>query len=311
MVHIVVNPAARTGQGQRLWEEDVLPYLQENKIQYTLHTTKEAGDDARIAAEICETEKTKPIRIVILGGDGSVNEFLQGLSDPRDVILGFVPLGSGNDLAKSLRIPKEPRKALDIIFQTGHVEACDLGSVTYRDGTVRRFIVSCGIGFDAAVCEEAMRSRLKKILNKLGLGKLTYLGIAVKQILSIKRASGTLTLSDGRVIPLKKLLFIAGMNQRYEGGGFLFGPKASDSDGQLDLCCVDRVGRPLILFALPFGLFGKHFIFPGITPYRMREYTIELDSPLWVHTDGEVSRQSDYLKVKSLPRAVMVMKPRG
>ena len=310
MVHVIFNPAARTGQGQKLWESSVRPYLMRNRITYTLHTTERSGDEARIAEEIMNTETERPIRVVLLGGDGSINGFLQGVADPSQMILGFVPLGSGNDLARSLKIPSNPEKALDIIFSSGTPVATDLGEIVYADGKVRRFIVSCGIGFDAAVCEEVMRSPLKNFLNKIGLGKLTYMGIAIKQILSIKREHGTLTLENGKVISLRKTLFVAGMNQPFEGGGFKFAPKAVDSDGLLNICCIDRIPRALILFALPFGLAGWHYIFPGITAYETPEFEIKVSGSLWVHTDGEVEQTADYLKVRVRPRALLVMKPR-
>ena len=76
----------------------------------------------------------------------------------------------------------------------------DLGRLTYLDEDQpeesRLFAVSCGIGFDAAVCAEAMSSRIKDTMNRIGLGKLTYLGIALKQLITAHKVSCTLTLED-------------------------------------------------------------------------------------------------------------------
>ena len=129
-----------------------------------------------------------------------MNEALQGIADPSKVILGYIPTGSSNDLARDLGIPKEPKAALDLILRNAAPRVMDLGRLTYLDEDQpeesRLFAVSCGIGFDAAVCAEAMHSPIKDTMNRIGLGKLTYLGIALKQLITARKVSCTLTLED-------------------------------------------------------------------------------------------------------------------
>lgn len=297
MYHIIINPRSRSGRGLKIWKETVEPKLHEYGIGYRNYFSEKPGDVARLAGEITSAAGDESLNLIILGGDGTVNEALSGIKDTSHVTFGYIPTGSSNDLARDLKIPKDPLEALELILHKGSIHTMDLGVVTYADGETRPFIVSCGIGFDAAVCEEALHSKLKNTFNRLGLGKLTYLGIALKQLFGAKAISGRLTLDDREPVTMNTLLFVACMLHRFEGGGFMFCPDADASDGILDLCAVGDLPKLLILFALPTAFAGKHYRFKGITPYRAKNLTIETSAPLWVHTDGEVTRKSDRITV--------------
>ncbi len=307
MYHIIVNPASRSGRGLQIWKNQIEPELQSQNVPYRPYFSEKAGDTVRIAREIFGRTEG-PLSLIILGGDGTVNETLLGLEDTSRITLGYIPTGSSNDLARDLKIPRDASLALDLILHSGTPHPMDLGTVTYPDGTTRRFAVSCGIGFDAAVCEEALHSRIKTAMNRLGLGKLTYLGIALKQLFAAKAVSGRLTMEDGSIIDIGNMLFTACMLHRFEGGGFMFAPDADDSDGFLNICAVGDLPKLLILFALPTAFKGKHYRFKGITPYKVRSLTLETTIPLWVHADGEVSRKSNRIHVTCEKDAIRVLR---
>lgn len=306
LYHFILNPVSRSGKGQKLWDTVIEPYLQAAQTPYEAHFSRNAGDITALVREISSTACAEPHRIVILGGDGTIDEALQGICDLSKVILGYIPIGSGNDLTRDMPIPRDPLKALRLILEADKATAVDIGTTTYGDGSSHRFIVSSGIGFDAAVCEETNRSQMKGFLNKLGLGKLTYLGIALKQLFASKAISCSIRLDDGEPISIEKILFVAFMNHMYEGGGFKFAPRADYRDGLLDLCVVGDLSKALILVALPTAFFGKHYMFHGITPYRASKVEIQTSAPLWVHTDGEVARRSDRLVVTCQRQALQM-----
>lgn len=308
MYHIIINPASQSGNGLKIWKDQVEPLLHQENISYRSYFSECAGDVTRLAAEINDSV-TGDITLLVLGGDGTVNEALQGLHDTSRITLGYIPTGSSNDLARDLKIPRDPAAALELILHRGKARDMDLGTVSYSNGETHRFAVSCGIGFDAAVCEEAQRSKIKKFFNKIGLGKLTYLGIALKQLFSAKAVSGTISLDDQPAITIHKLLFIACMLHRYEGGGFLFSPDANDSDGILNLCAVGDLPKLLVLFALPTAFWGKHYMFKGVTPYKASRIKIDTSAALWVHTDGEVSRKTNSFTVTCEPKAIRIITP--
>ncbi len=309
MYHFIINPASRSGKGLKIWKEQVEPLLHEKGVTYRCHFSERPGDVAKLASEILASARKFPVPMIILGGDGTVNEALQGIFDTSKVILGYIPTGSSNDLARDLGLPEDTRAALELILREDSARPMDLGTVTYPDGETRRFCVSCGMGFDAAVCQEALHSRLKKAMNRIGLGKLTYLGIALKQLFTTNAISGKLILNGDSDAHMGSMLFTACMLHRFEGGGFMFAPDADDSDGILDICAVGDLPKLLILFALPTAFKGKHYRFKGITPYKLQSLVIEASSPLWVHTDGEVTRKSTRITVTCEKGAVLFIRP--
>ena len=318
MYHIIINPASRSGKGIKLWTQQIVPKLHSAKVPFRAYFSKHVGDVAQQVREICaniklEAENSGHVPedtvLIILGGDGTMNEALQGLDYTLPITLGYIPTGSSNDFARDLGIPKDPGAALDLILNGGKVTSMDVGTITYSDGEERNFAVSCGIGYDAAVCAESLHSRIKGFCNKIGLGKLTYLGIALKQLFATKAVSATLTLDDEEPIPIGKMLFITGMVHRYEGGGFMFCPNAVADDGLFDLCVAGDLPKLLILFALPTAFFGKHYMFKGISGYRAAKIKIETQVPLWVHTDGEVGHKATSLTVTCKPKAMRIITP--
>lgn len=304
--HFILNPVSRSGKGRKLWDTVIEPYLQASQVSYEAHFSDRAGDITRLTREISSAESPVLHRIVILGGDGTLDEALQGIADLSRVALGYIPIGSGNDFIRDMPISRNPLKALRQILEAESTTAVDIGVTTYGDGASHRFIVSSGIGFDAAVCEETNRSEMKGFLNKLGLGKLTYLGIALKQLFACRAVSCQIRLDGGEPISIRTILFVAFMNHMYEGGGFKFAPLADYRDGLLDLCVVGDLSKALILLALPTAFFGRHYMFRGITAYRARKVEIQTSAPLWVHTDGEVARRSDRLTVTCQRQALQM-----
>jgi len=309
MYHIIINPASRSGTGKKLWKTIVEPYLMEQKIEYISYFSDHPGDVATLAARITkDATKDAPRKLVILGGDGTVNEALQGISDFRAVVLGYIPTGSSNDFARDLGIPKDTLEATKLAFMTGTKHKMDVGCVTFADGTHRYFAVSCGMGFDAAVCEETNRSAFKKALNRIKLGKLAYLTIAIKQLFAAKAASCELTLDDKSAFTINKYLFSASMLHRYEGGGFKFCPDAKADDGIINICTAStKIPKSLLLFLIPTAFFGKHYLFPGITPYKAHTIHIKASAPLWIHTDGEVLRKDDELSISCQKRVLTII----
>lgn len=250
-----------------------------------------------------------------------MNEALQGIHDFEHIRLGYIPTGSSNDLARDLQLPKDPIAILETILEGKTVRTMDLGLLTYENtngecsslpteeiSANRYFAVSSGIGFDAAVCEEAQTSRFKSTLNRLGLGKLTYLAIALRQLITAKSVSCDIYLDGSEdAIHLDRFRFTAFMIHKYEGGGFKFCPDADPADGKLDLCVVGNISKPLILLALPTAFLGKHFIFPMIKHYSVSSVTFKTSTPLWVHTDGEVYMKSDSITVSCIPGQIKLM----
>lgn len=285
----IVNPNSRSGLGRRLWFQ-VEPLLRKYQVHYQVFYTKYRQHATRIVREL--TADGKYHTIVVLGGDGTVNEVVNGIAVLSNVTLGYIPTGSSNDFARSFHLPADPIPALRNILAPSRYLSVNIGILTY-DGKERRFAVSSGMGFDAGICHEAMVSPIKPLLNTLHLGKLTYVGIALGQILTLTPGPMTVTLDGSRRIHFKKAYFATAMNLPYEGGGFRFCPDADCRDGLLDVIVVAGLSKLKILTLLPTAYKGWHTFFSGVYTYTCRKVDITGSASLPIHTDGEpVFRQN-------------------
>lgn len=147
----------------------------------------------------------------------------------------------------------------------------DVGTMSY-EGKHRRFAVSAGIGFDAAICHEAVVSKWKRILNRIHLGKFTYAVIALHRLLLTSTCPFHIVLDDEKEVSFPKGWFAAVMNHPCEGGGFYFCPDARPDDGQLNVLVVSGLKAPALLLTLPFALFGKHTKFHGVHLFRCKKF---------------------------------------
>ncbi len=282
MYAFIVNPNARTGLGIKIWET-LEPVLKERNIEYSACLTRYPEHATEYARSLSNTQEE--LTLVILGGDGTLNEAVNGICDFSKITLGFIPIGSSNDFARSMGLPEDPMSALEQILHPSRFTYINIGKLSFGDN-IRRFAVSSGIGFDADVCFHNTSSKIKKSLNKLKLGKLSYTGVALCLLLALKPKPVTISL-DGHVQSFRKTLFATAMNQRYEGGGFKFCPDADPGDDILNIIVAADIPKLKALILLPTAFKGWHVRFKGIHTYTCRTARIISDAALPVHTDGE------------------------
>ncbi len=303
MYHFIINPNSRSGQGELIWQQ-IKARLEQEKIPYKAYKTGYPGHDARLAAMI--TAENENPTIIVMGGDGTIHGVLTGIRDLDRVVFGFIPTGSGNDFCRGMGIPHDAMRAYDNIM---HCTSPSLLDVPYVKSERRnqRFGISAGIGYDAAVCHEVASSPAKDILNRLHLGKLVYLAVALKQILFLTPRSASLVLDGNRRFRYQKMYFAAVMNQKYEGGGFKFCPEALTDDGLLDVIVVEGLSRLRILVSLPSAFWGGHVKIPGIHVFQCRKADISCSSPMAVHLDGEAAGVRKKLSVRLEPQKIKIL----
>lgn len=317
MYQIIVNPSARSGRGRKNWER-VKNILDAQKVDYEVHFTQKHGDSSDFANSLYEkyTENGQVLELIVMGGDGTLNEVIQGLPSFENVSLSCIPIGSSNDLARALNISPIPEEAITHLLNKPTTLYMDLGTVKLENSLVRegnmtipsrRFLVSCGIGYDASICNEALKSSVKNFFNRLGLGKLSYYAICLKQLIFMKTSSIELFLNEDDPVRYDKVTFAVAMNNLYEGGGFQFAPEANNHDGLLSIMVCSNVSKFKILTLLPTALTGDHLQFKGIYTCNARKFAIRSSKPLWVHTDGEVETKADYIECECDKEAVRIV----
>lgn len=303
MLNIIYNPQSSTGNGRKVFIKAEAA-LKEKNQEYNVYETIKPGDAKAFAEKITSREGNDVI--IVIGGDGTLNEVFNGIKDYSKVTLGYIPSGSGGDFARDLGISLNPYEALNSILNPKEYKIMDVGHLVNSELT-KNFCVSAGIGFDAAVCHEALTSKLKTFLNKIGLGSLTYVLIAIKQILTSKKHGCTIILDDARKIKMEHFYFVATMIHRYEGGGFMFCPNAKCDDGYIDVCAVGNIPRLMVLLIIPTAFNGKHVKFKGIDIYRARKVQIISDTKLPIHSDGEYAGVDDNLTVTQCDKRIRVI----
>ena len=284
MHYFIVNPTSSSGKGMKIWKK-AEAILKAGSVEYKCLFLRAPGDAGHLAAQL--TDECRPCQVTIVGGDGTINEFVSGLTHFEGLTLSCIPIGSGNDFARALGLEKDPRKAMQIILHPTTILPVRIGVATGSGKEFSRFAVSSGIGYDAAVCYVSDNSRLKKFLNAIHAGKLIYLINAVRLLLSVPRFTLRLQADDADPLCFNETIFAAAMNTCFEGGGFRFCPEADPSDDQLDIILAEGIPRLKMLFLLPTALFGRHTHYRGIHILRCHRAVIETGPAQCVHTDGE------------------------
>ncbi|HHT88880.1 MAG TPA: diacylglycerol kinase family lipid kinase [Clostridiales bacterium] len=307
MYHFIINPKSSSGKGIRHWWT-VKDELDRRNIDYTAELTKQEGHASLLAEEICQ--KYDGIKnIVVLGGDGTLNEVINGIHNFDDVTLGYIPSGSSNDLARSLKIPRKPLKSLSNILKPNKFIYLDYGEIIFEDQKLkpRKFSCSSGIGYDAGVCVEVQSSPLKKKFNRFGAGKFIYLAIAIKQLFSTKFMNAAVVIDGIKKENYSKVLLISNMIHQFEGGGLKMAPHADPADGKLSICLVHGMSRLIILLLLPTIIFGRHIHFKGVETFKCSSIDIILDNKAAVHTDGEVPGFSSHINIRCIPGKIRMI----
>lgn len=305
MYYFIVNPNSRTGHGKAIWMH-LEKALKVRRIPYEAHLTEYVGHAKKLARQLSQT--TVPRTIIALGGDGTMNEVLDGLTISDAITFGFIPTGSGNDFAKGMGLPTDPDMALECILKKERIFHMDVGEVT-ADFKTHCFGVSTGIGYDAAICHEALASPLKAFFNRHRLGKLTYIFIGLKQLLLWHPTPITVYLDSGRKYSYEKAYFVTAMNLPYEGGGVKFCPGARTGDHTLDLCIAANLPKWKVLCLFPFAMLGLHTRFRGVHILRCRQALIQSAVPLPVHRDGESNGFRTELRINLRKNTLKVITP--
>lgn len=286
MYYFIVNVSSRTGKAKKIWEK-VQAELEKREIVYEAYLTEYKGHATELAQKLTAGVK-KPVSLIVVGGDGTANEVLNGICDFKNTKVGLIPTGSGNDLGRGLGLSGTPEEQLDRILGKREIRQVDLGEVSWDQGAEKRiFAISSGIGLDAQVCKKALTARIKKVLNAIHLGSLTYVFLTVETLFTMKTAGAEIDYPDGRVADLNNMICTAAMNLPYEGGGVPMAPDASFTDGKLSICSISEIPKWRTFFCLPRLVMGKQ---EGIKGFRIKEepeFTIRLDKKMIVHADGE------------------------
>ena len=269
MYDIIVNPIGGKGKSLKALKQ-VEKILSDHKQEYKIHNTERPGHATEIAAELTQ----KPgVKLIVLGGDGSFNEVLNGISDFGNVTLGIVACGTGNDFIRASGHPRKIKDAMDVILkgETGYIDYIDVGS--------RRCLNVAGAGMDVDVL-------IRYAEMKAFHGKIKYYASLFDTLAHVKWHKLRITI-DGK--SMDKSVFMIGVgNGTCIGGGMPICPNAKVDDGLLSIVIVNEMKKSRIPVELPGFLSGKHIKKDYTEEYSGKEVRIEVLDEGKIELDGEV-----------------------
>jgi diacylglycerol kinase (ATP) len=300
-VLIVANPTSGRGHGRRVAER-VADVLRATGADVTVEYTRTAGDGERLAREVVEDRKQRFGCVAACGGDGTVQQVVNGLlsagtrDDSAIPALGVIPAGRCNDFARAIGMPKDPG-AIAGVLGGGHHRALDLGKV---NGRYFCTVATAGIDAEVSGFVDAMRLPLK--------GTAAYVYGAIRVLIRYNapqvRIDGDFGVTEGR------LLLASSANTSSYGGGIPIAPPARTDDGQLHLCLVRGVSKLRALALVPALLKGKHLECPEVEIKTTKRLTIHMEERTELWADGERVGETPAV-IEVAPGAVRVVAPRG
>jgi YegS/Rv2252/BmrU family lipid kinase len=296
-IRLIVNPAAGGGKAGRVLA-DVLVALEGHGLQVCSELTRDlahARELARGAALAGET-------VVCLSGDGMVGAVADVLREFPGALLGVLPGGRGNDLARVLGIPADPVEACAIVA-AGFSRKLDLGEVDPHTGTGgKAFVGIASVGFD---------SEANRIANEAPawLGGLVYAYGALRALLFWRPARFRIELDPPGESHSFVGYSVGAANSKTYGGGMRAAPDALLDDGLLDVPVLESVSKlGFLTKILPKVFSGTHVREPSVKVFRAREIGVSADRPFTMYADGDPIGELP-LRVRAIGGAVRVLVP--
>lgn len=283
---IIRNPNAASGKGLSLWPE-IRQKLLDARIDFEDYRTDYPGH----ATELVRSAIAKGSRfIAAMGGDGTVNEVANGILGqsycaPKDVLFTQIPIGTGNDWSRSMKIS---RKSAEIInhFNSGEEIIQDVGLISWKDEKGRElqryFVNMAGMGFNAFVAKLA---KGKKAKGKTGIG--SYISALLASLFRYKNQNLSLKIDGEHKGDFKLFSASAGIC-RYSGAEMLQCPDASYNDGLLDLTLIDKISKFKVIMNLPRLFSGTFVKNKEVYQFKGKYIEIVTAKDTLLEVDGEV-----------------------
>lgn len=278
---VIVNPMAGAGKTARRWPH-IAAMLKDLGLRFEHHLTEAPGHAVELAREAV---KKGYRRVVSVGGDGTINEVVNGLYDSGgigEVELGIISTGTGGDYGRTIGLPRTYPEMCRSLLNPRRRKV-DLGVVEYtRDGApVRRLFVNfAGLGFDAEIVR-----RTTQQFKSLGSTPSYLMGL-LTTLVCYRNKKVTLAI-DGETVE-KEVCTVIMNNGRYGGGGMLTAPGADLSDGLLDVLVIGDLDKIDLLWSLPRIYRGTHLTHPKVSLRKAKEVTIRSAQPVHLQADGEL-----------------------
>ena len=300
---VIINPTAGYGHGLLDYPQ-IAKLLRENEIACDAVFTEHRHHATELTVEAVNLGYRQ---IIIVGGDGTLNEvvnglFVQKVVEPKDIKLAVIAVGTGNDWVRTFGTPSHYAEAIRAIRE-GHTFLQDVGAVTYTESKFRqtRYMANvAGLGFDAYVISIFNHLKMKGYK-----GKRLYLASILRAYFRYK-SSGVRIECDGELIFNDLLFSIAVGICKYNGGGVQQLPHAVANDGLLDLTLIRPVHWWHIIFRLRRLFNGNIYSIGHVTHAQAKHVRITSSPTIAIECDGELMGET-MVDIEVVPRAIQVV----
>jgi YegS/Rv2252/BmrU family lipid kinase len=289
-IKIIVNPNAGGGKGRKLF-----PLIRQKLLDRKMSFHLQFADSAEHVTQLCRQAQSEGYNFIVsCGGDGTHHRALQAMVGSR-FILGFIPLGTGNDFPVNLGIKEDLDFSCDLLLK-GKIRKIDLIQVDtgeYMAGVG-------GIGFDSEV--NVIANRISRFVG----GRAAYVFPVLFKSLTYQPKQVSLQLDNER--RQGKVLMVAFGNIKSYGKGMQITPLAEPDDGLLDICWIDPVKIFRLFRFFPTVFSGEHLEMPEVHYYRSTTVRVESSDPMDFYGDGEFICKTPFT-LRVVPQALRVLVP--
>lgn len=290
---VLVNPSAGSGRA-RTEIARVRSLLEEAGIRVEFAEARSASELRSATRRLLEQGRKT---LIALGGDGTAQLVVQE-SLGRDVVIGILPAGGGNDFAAALGMPKETKRAAKAMLQ-GRIRQVDLASARTADGMERIYLGGGGIGLDAESALAASTHFRKRT------GKARYVSAALHAFRKVKPMRVKIT-CDEETPEEKELILASVLNTPTFGSGVRLAPEARIDDGFLEAVFLPKISAVQLARALPgLAVLGEVRL-PNIERRRVKKLRLETETPQTFHGDGEIFGKTP-VEIRVLEQAIRVI----
>lgn len=292
---VILNPTSGRGRGEAKRNSlirlmDSAAKASSKQTNWEILQTSSRGDATRLA-KVSANEGADVVAAA--GGDGTCGEVVNGIAG-TGATFGVIPVGTGNDFARTIGVYGSMETAVDILF-SDHSRMVDLGRIGDH-----WFLNVAGCGFDAKVAERVNQGY--RYLND----SMAYIAGVFQTLISFKSPHFKLTMDSSTYESDGMLCTIA--NAPSYGGGMKVAPNARIDDGVLDICFLNKTGRFEFLRAFPRVFRGTHVTHPKVRMFRVKRGRVEATPPMPILVDGEVIGETP-VDFEVVPRALKIKAP--
>ncbi|MCD5323914.1 MULTISPECIES: diacylglycerol/lipid kinase family protein [Pontibacillus] len=306
MYIVILNPAAGNGRAKRLHEQICTIPLYKEKDCRTF-TTEYAGHGESLTRQLVEIYKHKIECVIVIGGDGTVHEVLNGLKKFPDIPLAFIPGGSGNDFGKATLHKNRPDSIFQSILNAPHYSPYRAGMYRMNrrnQKDARLFANSIGFGFDGEIVQAANKSAMKKWLNHYHAGFLIYCLALLRTLRTYKPKTIEVTV-DGDTHIYQNIWMVTIGVHGYYGGGMKILPGASEDSERLSLLILQNIPKWKVLLMFATVFWGGHTRLKEVEILTGYHVEVKSNEALAYHVDGEGGYcKSSHIYKEKIPRAV-------